>query len=202
MHTHNSATDRGRAAVRRAAAAGVLVLGLGGLAACGDEATDAEAQAQDAAGEAFAGLEENVEGLQDRVEALEDGALLDNAGDLAENADPGLFTDPSSFLDQEVSVSGEVQEVLDAAGNSGVYVINEDGGSVPVVVITENAPPEVQAGDTISVSGSVEEISESSFAEDFGANADELLGNAQDFLDTYGGDYAVAADEIAVTQGG
>lgn len=201
--TIRQTTGDRRALARRIAAAGVLTLGVGGLSACGEEAaTDAQARAQEAAGDAFSGLEESVEGLQDRVEALEDGALLDNAGDLAENADPGLFDDPASFLDQEVSVSGDVQEVIESAGGNGVYRISEEGSEVPVFVITANAPPEVQVGDTVSLSGTVNEISEASFSADFGMEADEVLADAQEFLDTYAGDYAVDADEIAVTQGG
>ncbi|SEM14828.1 hypothetical protein SAMN04515665_13511 [Blastococcus sp. DSM 46786] len=199
-----------------ARASGVAVavaLAVGGLAACGDGATGATAQE-------VQGLSDELGALRDRVAALEERPVPSAApatptedapgtGDQQPPPDDGpqqpfddpagLFEDPGPLIGQDVTVTAEVVGLVSVSEVGAAFRLG-DGNGTTVGVITVTPPGELEVGDVLRVTGSVERVERESFEADFGISAGVLAENPEALFAALAGDVAVAAREIEVVQ--
>ena len=208
-------TDMGRTTPSRAAAAGAaLVVGLSGLAACGDSAGP---EAGAVTTEDLQGLEEQVGALEERLGVLEEGSATSAgaadsaAGSATDNASGGgaalpagqespLFTDPASLVGQQVTVSAAVMEVLPTAQAGAAFTIGGQGEDEAIPVISVDGATQVQVDDVVQVSGTVVQVDQQQFQQDFGVAADELFSDAEAFFTDNAGDVALDAGQVQVLQ--
>lgn len=118
------------------------------------------------------------------------------AGEVAEADGEGIasadvFTDPSEFVGRDVTVSGEVAEVVSA--RAFVIAAGEIGEQLLVFSATGEPGPEV--GAVVRVEGTVREVAVGPFEEDFDVELEPLL---EEFV----GEVAVAADRVEVLEEG
>lgn len=204
-----SAGRAARAGTRRAgrtvAAVLATAVGVGGLAACGDDPAGSETGP---AGTEVQALEERLTGVEDRLGALEGrvGVLEDappaeeqpEEGEAGGN-EPGVLGDGEALIGQGVMVSGEVTAPVTVADVGASFRIAGDSGE-PIVVVMATQPTELQVDDTVEVTGTVVRIEEDSFEIDFGIAADQLFGDPAAFFADYGGEVAISADATQVVQ--
>lgn len=204
-----SRTTRTRAAAGGAA----LVAGLLGLAACGGSAGP---EGGAVTTEDLQGLKEQVGALEERLGVLEEGSAPAGAADSAagsatDNASGGgaalpagqaspLFTDPASLVGQQVTVSAAVMEVLPTAQTGAAFTIGGQGEDEAVAVISAGGATQVQVDDVVQVSGTVVQVDQQRFQQDFGVAADELFSDAEAFFVDNAGDVAIDASQVQVLQ--
>ena len=199
---------------RAAAGGAALVVGLVGLAACGGSAGP---EAGAVTTEDLQGLEEQVGALEERLGVLEEGpapagdAADSAAGSATDNASGGgaalpagrespLFTDPASLVGQQVTVSAAVMEVLPTAQTGAAFTIGGQGEDEAVAVISTGGATQVQVDDVVQVSGTVVQVDQQRFRQDFGVAADELFSDADALFDDNAGDVALDASQVQVLQ--
>jgi hypothetical protein len=191
---------------RGAAVGAALLLGLGGLSACGDSAGP---EAGAVTLEDVQGLEEQVGALEERLGVLEEGSAA--AGSATDNASGGgaalpagqespLFTDPASLVGQEVTVSAAVMEVLPTTQTGAAFTIGGQGEDEAVAVLSPDQPVQVDVDDVVRVTGTVVEVTREQFEEDFGVAPDELFTDPDAFFTDVEGDVALDAAEVEVLQ--
>ncbi|MCV2487915.1 hypothetical protein OF117_00950 [Geodermatophilus sp. YIM 151500] len=201
-HLHRSGARR--PGIRRAAAAAAVVVGLGGLTGCADAAGSG---ADAVSSEDVERLEADLGSLDDRLGELEQdlrsaaGDAVDRAGAAASSAaaDLGVLEDVRSLLDREITFTAEVGELLQTTDAGTVFRVEGPGGE-PVTVVAPDAPAELTANDVVEVSGTVRQIGEDTFQQDFGVTADQLLQDPQAFFQDARDQFAVDADTVRVVQ--
>ena len=185
---------------RRAATLTAAVLSMGGLTACGDDGAGVDA----ISGTDLEGIEEQISALDDRIAALEEG-FADSGGDGGADADSAgrfddpaeLLNDPESFLDEEVTLRGEVSELWTTTDAGTVFAMT--GAGEPVAVVSTTAVEGLDANDEVEVSGTVTRLDPDSFEEDFGMAADKLLDDAEGFLAENEGQVVIDAESVEET---
>lgn len=196
----------GRTTRSRAAAAGAaLVVGLLGLAACGGSAGP---EAGAVTTEDLQGLEEQAGALEERLGALEEGSAPGSAADnasgggaaLSAGQESPLFTDPASLVGQQVTVSAAVMQVLSTAKTGAAFTIGGQGEDEAIPVMPVDGATQVQVDDVVQVSGTVVQVDQQQFQQDFGVAADELFSDADAFFTDNAGDVAIDAGQVQVLQ--
>jgi hypothetical protein len=174
----------------------MTALALVGMTACGDTAEPDGVTAGD-----LQQLEDEFASLEERVGVLEGGAESDSPDD-GGNVLPGvglddLLADPQSFLGQEVTVTGEISELWTTADSGAVFRIAGDAGD-PIAVVSPDFAGQLDGSDDVEVTGTVTAISSGTFEEDFGAEADALLADPEEFFAEVSGEPALAAEQVEV----
>ena len=195
-----TATGKRRAG-RTAGALIAAVVGMGGLAACGNDSAGPEAGGVTA--DDLQGLEDRIAGLDERVGVLEgeglasDGVAADplGVGDDTET----LFDDGESLIGQEATVSAEVSEIVTTTDVGSAFRIAGESGD-PIAVVSASPPAEIDANDVVRVSGTVVQVQRDTFEQDFGIAADELFEDPEGWFAEEEGSLAMAADRIEVLQ--
>ncbi|MDT0277105.1 hypothetical protein [Blastococcus goldschmidtiae] len=199
---------------RRGGPAGVLLATVLGLAACSGPA-DTEPTATTAA--ELTEVREEVAGLRDRVATLEDrvGDLQDRLAEggadepvgepdapgdgppdgAPPESDPSFFGEPEAPLGEQVTVRGEVVELVASTSIASVLRVAGEAGE-PVAVVTVTPSSDIGTGDEVEVSGTVLDVDPDTFEADFGIAADELFDDPQAWLDDAEGQIAIAATRI------
>ncbi|SFF47257.1 hypothetical protein [Blastococcus tunisiensis] len=189
--TRSTSRRAGRAVTALAAA----VLGMGGLAACSDDSAGPEAGGVSA--EDLQRFEDELAGLEERVGTIETEMGVDGGGLGAE--DTAFWDDTQSYVGQEVTVSGEVSEMVTTTDVGSAFRIAGESGD-PIAVVNASAPAEMDANDVVQVSGTVVQVQRDTFEEDFGVAADELFEDADAWFEAEEGSLAISADRIEVLQ--
>ena len=190
-------TTRRRGAARRSTALAATAVALAGLTACGGSAEpDGGVTAQD-----LRQLEDQVSALDERVVVLEGGAES-NSPDDGGNRLPGvglddLLRDPQSFLGQEVTVTGEISELWTTGGDGAAFRMAGDIGD-PIVVVAPEFAGRLDASDDVEVTGTVTSVSSGTFADEFGAAADAVLDDPDEFFADAAGEPALAAGVVRI----
>jgi hypothetical protein len=188
--------------VRRGRTAGVAVAVALGLVACSDPVADPSALTREDVdgirGELDA-LGDRLATVEDRLSALEEGPDRDPGDRVDEPGSPDgedtFFGAPRSFLGEEISVRGEVAELLASSDVASALRIAGEVGE-PVAVVTVTPPPEVATGDVVEVAGTAVEVDPDTFEADFGIAADELFADPRAWLADADGQVAIAAIAI------
>ncbi|MDK3255764.1 hypothetical protein [Blastococcus capsensis] len=197
-------TGDGRA-WRAAAAVLATAVGMGGVAACSDDPIGPEtgpaATEVQAIEERLTGIEDRLAAIEDRVGVLEDEPAAEERPeeDRPGEEEPGVLGDAEALIGQGVTVSGEVTEPVTVADVGASFRISGDSGD-PIVVIMATPPAELQADDTVEVTGTVVRIAEDSFEVDFGIAADQLFEDPAAFFADSGGQIAISAARLEVVQ--
>lgn len=190
---------------RAAAAVLVTAVGVGGLAACGDDpvgprtgpaATDVQALE-----DRLTALEDRLTGFEDRVGILEDESASDDEPEEepAGEDETGVLGDGEALIGQGVAVSGEVTEPITVADVGASFRIAGSSGD-PILVVMATPPAALAAGDPVRVSGTVVRVAQDSFEVDFGIAADQLFEDPAAFFADFGGQIAISADNLEVIQ--
>ena len=187
---------------RRASVAAAAVVALGGLTACGSDSAGQEAGAVTTSD--LQEIEDQLGGLDERLGTLEEGlggGLGEGEGEgVAEGGDDeGLFTDPESYLGQEVTISAEVSELYTTTDVGSSFRIAGESGE-PISVISASPVEEIDSNDVVQVSGTVQQVNRDTFEEDFGIVDEDLFDDVDGFYADEEGQLAIAADQIRVTQ--
>ncbi|MGY2129762.1 hypothetical protein [Blastococcus sp. SYSU DS0617] len=207
--------------MRRGAPAGALLATATataiGLAACSGpsatEPTGATAAELTEVREELAGLRNRVATLEDRVGELQDslaeggedepveepdapdGPDGEPPGEAPPDPDRSFFGEPEAPLGEQVTVRGEVVDVLTSTPVASALRVAGEAGE-PVVVVTVTPSPEIGTGDQVEVSGTVVDVDPDTFEADFGIAADELFDDPRAWLDDAEGQVAIAATRI------
>ncbi len=190
---HTGKRRAGRVVIAVAAA----VVGMGGLAACSDDSAGPEAGGVSA--EDLQQFEDDLAGLEDRVGALEDGLGAD--GGVADGTEDtvGFFDDTQSYVGQEVTVSGEVSEMVTTTDVGSAFRIAGESGD-PIAVVMSTPSGELDANDVVRVTGTVVQVQRDTFEEDFGIAADELFDDADAWFEEEQGSIAISAERMEILQ--
>jgi hypothetical protein len=187
--------------LRGATLGAAMVLSVAGLSACA-ESGGPEAGAvttQD-----LQGLEERLGALDERVGVLEDDPVDTTPGGAVEvppepdNA--GFFADPRALLGQEVTVSAEVSATMAGTQTGAAFRIAGDGDENAIGVIAPQSSVQVDGDDVVRVTGTVVQVAQDSFEQDFGIAADDLFDDPDAFFAEAKGDVALNATEVEVLQ--
>ncbi|WP_222195443.1 hypothetical protein [Modestobacter italicus] len=192
----SSAADRPTG--RRAAAALVAVLGLGGTAACGQD----QATPDGVTAEQLRDVQDDVAALEERVAELEAArSSAPSSGETSAPPTPTATSSPTATptptfrAGDDVSFRGEVVDLVATTDiGTAVRVSTESGATVSVVSATPVA--DLDPGDVVQVTGTATRVQRSSFERDFGIAADVLLDDPDAFLAEEAGRLAVAADQV------
>ncbi|SOC50059.1 hypothetical protein SAMN05660748_2798 [Blastococcus aggregatus] len=180
---------------RTATALAAAVVGMGGLAACSDDSAGPEAGGVTA--EDLQQFEDQLTGLEERVGVLEGGLGEDD--ELAGEEDNALYDDTQSYVGQEVTVSGEVSEMVTTTDvGSSIRIAGESGD--PIAVVSAMPSAELDANDVVRVTGTVVEVQRDTFEEDFGVAADELFEDADAWFEEEEGAIAISAERMEILQ--
>ncbi|WP_299959710.1 hypothetical protein [uncultured Modestobacter sp.] len=184
---------------RRAAAAVLAVLGVGGLAGCGQD----EADPGGVTAEQLQDVRDDVATLSERVDELE--AARSSAPPTAgETSAPATTTStttapaeptPTFAAGDDVSLGGEVTGLISTTAVGSAFRL-ATGEGVTVTVISPTPVAELATGDAVQVSGVATRVQRSSFERDFGIAAEVLLDDPDAFLTEHAGQLAVAADRV------
>ena len=186
----------GRRAGRAVTAVAALGLGLAGLTACGNSAGP---EAGAVTTEDLQGVEDQVAALEDRVGALEEGmGAVDGGAGMADDTD-AFFGDTESYIGQQVTVSAEISELVTTTDVGSAFRIAPEAGD-PIAVVSATPPPQLDQDDVVRVTGTVMEVAQESFEEDFGLAADELFEDPDGWFQAEKGEIAISATEIEVLQ--
>ena len=139
----------------------------------------------------FTALQEDFGALEDRVADLE-GTVADGMTDGVEAANPvvdeRLFAEPETFVGQQVTVSAEVDSVIDT------HSFTLDGPQSPLLVVNATGSGDselVEDGAVVSVTGTVHEsFSVTDVENEFGLELDDGL------YTNFEGQNYVAADSV------
>lgn len=184
---------------RRAAVAATAAVLVGGVAACAGEGDVPDELTQD-----VESLSEELGTLDDRITALEDQGAADvNVEEPSSEAveESAVFADPSAFVGEDVTLSGEITELYDTTDAGAAFQIVGPAGD-PIPVVSTDPPEELLANDSVLVTGTVVEAAEASFEEDFGIAMDDLLNNTEGFLVDAEGQPVVAAESVEKVSNG
>ncbi|TFV57734.1 hypothetical protein E4P41_14195 [Geodermatophilus sp. DF01-2] len=189
---------RTRRAGRAATALVAAAIGMGGLAACGESAGP---EAGEVTIDDLQAIEEDIGELEERVGVLEEApaAEPDAPVDPVVEDEAGLFDDPDPLIGQEVTVSAEVSELVATTDVGAAYWIAGESGE-PIAVIMATPPAELDANDVVRVSGTVVQVAQDTFEQDFGIAADELFDDPDAFFAEAEGQVALAADRMEILQ--
>ena len=152
------------------------------------------------------GLEDQIGALDERIGNLEEGMgatggdAATGGGDATAGEDnEALFGDPQSLIGQEVTVSAEVSELFTTTGSGSAYrIAGEGGGEIPVISTTPVQG--LDADDIVRVTGTVVQVRQDSFEQDFGIAADELFEDPAAFFEADEGGAALNASRAVVLQ--
>jgi len=181
------------------AVAGVFVASAVVLTGCSDSAgpeagavtTDDLTQIEERLGtidERLGTLEENVTAMEGEAGAAE--------GATVEGADAGAGQD---IIGREVTVSAKVSEVVTTTDvGSAFRIAGQEGPSVAVLATTP--PADLNVGDVVQITGTVQMVQRDSFEKDFGIGADELFEDADGFFTEAEGQPAIAAEKVEIRQ--
>jgi hypothetical protein len=186
---------------RGASTVAAAVLAIGTLAACGDTndgGAPATADEVERLSEDLGTLDDRVTELEDRYGALELGEPLEGEPGGEEAA---VFTDPSAYVGQEVTLTAEISELYDTTDAGAAFRIAGEVGE-QVAVITTDPPDQLLANDVVRVTGTVMDVGQQSFEENFGIAADELFNSVENFFVDADGEVAIAADSVEVVPSG
>lgn len=198
MSTSGRPTTLGTPRARRAATVLVAAtLGMGGLAACGEDSSGPEAGGVSA--EDLQNVEDDLAALEDRIGVLEDESTDAPVDPVAEGDGSEVFEDPEALIGQEVTVSATVTELLTTTDVGSAFRIGGESGE-PIPVIMATPPAQLDADDVVQVSGTVVRVQQDSFETDFGIAADELFEDPESFFTDFEGEVAIAADRMEVLQ--
>jgi hypothetical protein len=177
-----------------------IALGLAGVAGCSDSAGPeaGEVSVQD-----LRDLEDQLTGLEDRVGVLEDEGVGDGVaadGEVGAGDDTdAFFGDTEAYVGQQVTVSAEVSELATTTDLGSAFRIAGEGAE-PIAVVSATPPPQLDQSDVVRVTGTVVQVQQDSFEEDFGIAADELFEDADAWFEEADGQVAISASEIEVLQ--
>lgn len=198
-----SAPDR--PAGRRAAAAVLAVLGVGGLVGCGQD----EAAPDGVTAEQLQDVRDDVATLRERVDELEAARSSAAATTTSANTTSATTTPtttapaeptPTFSAGDDVSLGGEVTGLISTTAVGSAFRLATSEGAT-VTVISPTPVAELGTGDAVQVSGVATRVQRSSFERDFGIAADVLLDDPGAFLTEYAGQLAVAADRVQPGEG-
>jgi hypothetical protein len=190
--SHTGKRRAGRAVTALAAAA----LGMGGLAACSDDSAGPEAGGVTA--EDLQQFEDDLRGLEERVGVLEGGVGADE--DMAGGAeDAAFYGDSESYVGQEVTVSGEVSEMVTTTDVGSAYRIAGESGD-PIAVVMSTPSADLDANDVVRVTGTVVQVERDTFEEDFGLAAEEVFDDADAWFEEEEGSIAISAERMEILQ--
>jgi hypothetical protein len=183
---------------RRGRAAGPVVAATLGLLACSGPADPGPSGIT---AEELQQVRDQVDDLEERVDTLEDELADVGPTQPTESAPPGaegtFFGDPRAFVGREVTVRGEITELLAATDVAGAFRIAGIGGD-PVAVVSATPAPDVAEGDVVEVAGTVVEVTRGTFEGDFGIAADAVFEDPGEWLSDAEGEVALAAVSIEV----
>ena len=181
---------------RTATALAAAVVGVGGLAACSEDSAGPEAGGVTA--EDLQQFEDELTGLEDRVGVLEGGLGADDELAAGEE-DNAFYDDTQSYVGQEVTVSGEVSEMVTTTDiGSSIRIAGESGD--PIAVVSAMPSGELDANDVVRVTGTVVEVQRDTFESDFGVAADELFEDADAWFEEEEGSIAISAERMEILQ--
>jgi len=196
MTTHSGPAARTpeRRGGRPVAAMVVTLVGLTGISACGDSAgPEAGVTVED-----LQDVESRIDALDERVGVLEEsGAVPEDLDDEPPEALPDFFKDADVFVGQQVTVSGEVTDVLTATDAGTAFRIAGEVGD-PITVVTTMPPQDLSIEDVIRVSGQVLVLRRDTFEQEFGVAADQLFEHPDGFFDEAEDQIAIAAEQVDV----
>jgi hypothetical protein len=191
---HPSATTRTRIRSYFAAPA-VAAVTLVSLSACGGS----DAEAGDVTTEELQQLQDQLSALDNRVATLEQdfsGSDFGGSGSAGANDEAeGFGQDPAEALGDEVTVSAEVSRVLVTKDAGTAFFIAGDDG-VPIPVVSADPSVAVEVGDAVEVAGTVFQIRQNTFSEDFGVASEDLFDDPDAFMEEREGELAIAADDV------
>lgn len=169
----------------------VLMLVLAGCEQ-GTDGPEAGATVEDIQ-EQFAAFEEDLGALEDRIGALEAGAeevdAADDVIDDAPAADEAFFDDVQSYVGQQVTVSAEVESIIDT------HAFTLDGPREPLLVVSATGSGDselVEDGSVVKVTGTVQEsFNVADVEEEFGIDLDDEL------FEDFGDEHYIVADQVS-----
>jgi len=144
-------------------------------------------------------IEEDLGAMEERIGTLEEGNSASAGDEEAVVNDGGIWDDAESLVGQEGTVSAAVSEVVTSTDTGSAFRIGGEGGE-EIAVISANAPSGLQLDDVVRVSGTVVQIRQDTFEEDFGMSADDLFDDAEGFFEEEEGNIAISADSVEVLQ--
>ncbi|RFU19457.1 hypothetical protein D0Z06_21565 [Geodermatophilus marinus] len=176
-----------------------LGLGLAGITGCSDSAGP---EAGEVTTQDLQELEDELAGIDERVGVLEEGGVT--GGDVISDPSAGddttaFFGDTESYLGEEVTVSAAVSELTPTADVGASFLIGGDVGD-PIPVVWTGEPPTLGVDDVVQVTGTVYQVQQDTFEEDFGIAADDLFEDAAGWFSAEEGDVAISAGEVTVLQ--
>lgn len=187
---------RGRPVGRAVTPVAALGLGLAGLTACGDSAGPGAGAVTT---EDLQGVQDQLAGLEDRVGVLEESAGAAEGGAGTADDTEAFFADTASSVGEEVTVSAEVSELVTTTDVGSAFRIAPESGD-PIAIVSATPSPQLDQDDVVRVTGTVMEVAEESFEQDFGLAADELFEDSTGWFEAEEGEIAVSATEIEVLQ--
>lgn len=130
--------------------------------------------------------------------AVDEPEVVDEVDITDEGTDEGtdeavegqIFDDPDEFLDQQVTVSGDVTEVVN---EPYAFLLAAEGTQEPSILVVSAGDTEVQPGDNVTVSGTAREFSLTSVEADFGFDLPD-----EQFTE-HEGDTFVRAEQVSTT---
>lgn len=189
--SHPNAT-RTRVGLRRVSAAAVLVTGLGGLTACGNEADPADGGVTL---EDLQAVDDRLTELEDRVDAMGDGDVPADGGTAQDVDEFALFADPEAYVGEGVTVTGEVTDLIETTDDAAAFRIGGESGD-PIAVVALDESPDLAEGDVVTVEGTVLAVDENGFDEEFGVAAEMVFDDPAGFFEMAEGDLAISADRL------
>lgn len=125
-------------------------------------------------------------------DGAEDGAIGEEETDGVAGVDRELFSAPESFVGERLEIAGEITEVI---GPNAFRLSGPGDPSETILVMgLQGVPPDLDDDMTAEVAGTVREVAEATFPEEFGFGWDEAYAELE-------GEVAIAADEVAIVAG-
>lgn len=186
---------------RRAATALVAILGLGGLAACGQDPTTPGG----VTAEELQDVQDEVAVLADRVadlEAAQSAAPSPTGEPIAPPSPTPTTTDAPQAeptlpfeAGDDVSFRAEVVDLVSTTAIGSAFRVSTVSGA-PVTVVSATPIEQLDPGELVQVSGVATAVDPASFERDFGIAAGVLLDDPDTFFAEQTGQLAVAADQV------
>lgn len=131
-------------------------------------------------------------GYGDEDDEAGTGAIGEEETDGVAGVDRELFAAPESYLGEEIAVAGEIVEVV----NPNAFRLSGPGDPTVTILVMglQGVPPDLDDDMTAEVEGTVREVAEETFLEEFGFGWDEAYDDLE-------GEVAIAADEVEVVAG-
>lgn len=120
------------------------------------------------------------------------GAVGEEETDGVAGVERELFTAPESYLGEEITIAGEIVEVV----NPNAFRLSGPGDPSETILVMgiQGVPPDLDDDMTAVASGTVREVAEATFREEFGFGWDDAYDDLE-------GEVAVAADDVEVVAG-